>query len=71
MTYDTKTKGANNLKNSFRKRIFKKVVTFIFVFAMMTGVVVSYYMEYLSSKKEETISLFLEKLENLPKLSKK
>ena len=37
MTYDTKTKGANNLKNSFRKRIFKKVVTFIFVFAMMVG----------------------------------
>ena len=43
----------------------------IFVFAMMTGVVVSYYTEYLSNKKDETLSLFLEKLENLPNLSKK
>ena len=43
----------------------------IFVFAMMTGVVVTYYNEYLNSKKNETISLFLEKLENLPNLSKK
>ena len=43
----------------------------IFVFAMMTGVVVSYYMEYLNNNKEETISLFLEKLENLPNLPKK
>lgn len=43
----------------------------IFVFAMMTGVVVSYYTEFLNSKKDETISLFLEKLENLPNLSKK
>lgn len=42
----------------------------IFVFAMMTGVVVSYYTEYLNSKKDGTISLFLEKLENLPNLSK-
>ncbi len=43
----------------------------IFVFAMMTGVVVSYYMEYLNSRKEETVSVFLEKLENLQNLSKK
>ena len=43
----------------------------IFVFAMMTGVVVSYYTEYLNNRKDETISLFLEKLENLPNLSKK
>ena len=43
----------------------------IFVFAMMTGVVVSYYMEYLNNTKEETISVFLDKLENLPNLSKK
>lgn len=42
----------------------------IFVFAMMTGVVVSYYQEYLNDKKRETISQFLEKLENLPNLSK-
>ena len=43
----------------------------IFVFAMMTGVVVSYYNEYLNNNKDESISLFLEKLENLPNLSKK
>lgn len=43
----------------------------IFVFAMMTGVVVSYYMEYLNSTKEETVSVFLDKLENLQNLSKK
>lgn len=43
----------------------------IFVFAMMTGVVVSYYMEYLNNRKEETVSVFLEKLENLQNLSKK
>ena len=42
----------------------------IMVFAMMTGVVVSYYTEYLNDKKKETISLFLEKLEDLPNLSK-
>ena len=42
----------------------------IFIFAMMTGVAVSYYMEYLNNKKEETVSGFLEKLENLHNLSK-
>ncbi len=42
----------------------------IFVFAMMTGVVVSYYMEFLHYKREKSISMFLEKLENLPNLSK-
>lgn len=43
----------------------------IFVFAMMTGVVVSYYNEYLNIKQKESISIFLEKLEDLPNLSKK
>ena len=43
----------------------------IFVFAMMTGVVVSYYMEYLNNRKEGTVSVFLEKLENLENLSKR
>ena len=43
----------------------------IIVFAMMTGVVVNYYNEYLNMKKEDTISKFLEKLEDLPNLSKK
>ena len=37
----------------------------------MTGSVVSYYNEYLNAKQKETISLFLEKLEDLPNLSKK
>ena len=38
--------------------------------AMLTGVVVGYYMEYLKAKENETISLFLEKLEHLPELEK-
>ena len=45
VTYDTKTKGANNLKNSFRKRIFKKVVTFIVVFAMFLSLIIPTYAE--------------------------
>ena len=42
----------------------------IVVTAMIPGVVVSYYMEFLKIKEKETISLFLEKLEHLPELSK-
>ena len=42
----------------------------LIVFAIMTGVVVNYYTEYLNDKKKETTSKFLEKLENLPNLSK-
>lgn len=41
----------------------------IIVTAMIPGVVVSYYMEYLKDREQETISLFLEKLEHLPELS--
>lgn len=41
----------------------------ILMTAMVPGVVVSYYMEYLKIQQSETISLFLEKLENLPQLS--
>ena len=37
--------------------------------AMVPGVVVSYYMEYLKVREKETISVFLEKLERLPDLS--
>lgn len=37
--------------------------------AMVPGVVVSYYMEYLKVREKETISVFLEKLERLPELS--
>ena len=54
-------------------RILTIFVSFygIFVFAMMTGVVVSYYNEYLNIKQKKSISIFLEKLEDLPNLSKK
>ena len=53
-------------------RILTIFVSFygIFVFAMATGVVVSYYTEFVNHKREESISMFLEKLENLPNLSK-
>ena len=42
----------------------------ILMTAMVPGVVVSYYMEYLKIREKETISIFLEKLERLPELSK-
>lgn len=42
----------------------------ILMTAMVPGVVVSYYMEYLKVREKETISVFLEKLERLPELSK-
>ena len=42
----------------------------ILMTAMVPGVVVSYYIEYLKVKEKETISVFLEKLERLPELSK-
>jgi len=41
----------------------------ILVTAMVPGVVVSYYMEYLKIREKETLSLFFEKLERLPELS--
>ena len=37
---------------------------------MVPGVVVAYYTEYLKIRENETISLFLEKLEHLPELDK-
>lgn len=42
----------------------------ILMTAMIPGVVVSYYMEYLKIREKETISVFLEQLERLPELSK-
>ena len=42
----------------------------IMTVAMVPGVVVAYYTEYLKSKESETVSEFLEKLERLPELSK-
>lgn len=41
----------------------------IFATAMLTSIVVGYYMEYLRFKEKETVSLFLEQLEELPNLS--
>lgn len=41
----------------------------VVITAMIPGVVVSYYMEFLKIKENETISLFFEKLEHLPELS--
>jgi len=42
----------------------------ILITAMVPGVVVSYYMEYLKIREKETISLYFEKLEILPELSR-
>lgn len=41
----------------------------ILITAMVPGVVVSYYMEYLKIREKETISVFFEKLERLSELS--
>lgn len=53
-------------------RIITIIVTLfgVLTVAMVTGVVVTYYTEYLKIKEKETVSTFLEKLENLPELSK-
>ena len=42
----------------------------ILTVAMVPGVIVTYYTEYLRAKESETVSTFLEKLEHLPELSK-
>ena len=42
----------------------------ILTVAMVPGVIVSYYTEYLKSKEQETVSTFLEKLEKLPEMSR-
>ena len=53
-------------------RIITIIVTLfgVLTVAMVPGVVVAYYTEYLKIKEKETISTFLEKLERLPELSK-
>ena len=53
-------------------RIIIIIVTIIGILttAMVPGVVVAYYTEFLKAREKETISTFLEKLENLPELSK-
>lgn len=52
-------------------RIVTVLVTIagILAVAIIPGVIVSYYTEYLRYKEKETISTFLEELENLPNLS--
>lgn len=42
----------------------------IMVVAMVPGVVFTYYMEFVKLQEKETVSTFLEQLENLPELSK-
>ncbi len=42
----------------------------ILIVSFIPSVLVSYYLEFVKLKKEESVSLFLEKLENLPNLSK-
>lgn len=53
-------------------RIITIITTLIGVLtvAMVPGVVVAYYTEYLKAKENETVSTFLEKLDHLPELSK-
>ena len=53
-------------------RIITIIVTLfgILTVAMVPGVVVAYYTEYLKIQEKETISAFLDKLEHLPDLSK-
>lgn len=53
-------------------RLITIIVTLfgILTVAMVPGVVVAYYTEYLKIREKETISVFLEKLENLPNMSK-
>ena len=53
-------------------RIITVLITMagILTVAMVPGVVVAYYTEYLRMKESDTISTFLEKLEHLPELSK-
>ena len=53
-------------------RIITIIVTLIGILttAMVPGVVVAYYTEYLKAQEKETISTFMEKLEHLPELDK-
>ena len=53
-------------------RIITIVVTSVGILtvAVVPGVVVAYYTEYLKIKEKETVSTFLEKLERLPELNK-
>lgn len=41
----------------------------ILVVALIPGIIVSYYLEFMQKKSDETIGIFLEKLENLDKMT--
>lgn len=53
-------------------RIITIIVTMfgVLTVAMVPGVVVAYYTEYLKIREKETVSTFLEQLEHLPDMSK-
>lgn len=42
----------------------------IFVIAIVTGVVVNFYSQMVQMQHKETLTMFMDKLENLPELSK-
>lgn len=42
----------------------------IFVIAIVTGVVVSFYNQTVQSQRDDSVSMFVDKLERLPELSK-
>ncbi|MBQ7505485.1 MAG: two pore domain potassium channel family protein [Ruminococcus sp.] len=54
--------------------IISRIITIIvsvygvLIIGMIPGVIVTYYTEYIKAKESDTISTFLEKLENLPDL---
>ena len=56
--------------------VFGRIVTVILSLygiltaAMIPGVVVTYYTEFIRIREQDTVSVFLEKLEHLPDLSK-
>lgn len=56
---------------TFLGRLITVLITIagILTVAMVPGVIVAYYTEYLKARESETISTFLEKLEHLPELS--
>ena len=54
-------------------RIISVLVTVysLIVIAVITGVIVNYYMQMLELKNKETLAAFLDRLEHLPELSEK
>ena len=57
---------------AFWGRLFTVIITIyeIVIAALMSGVVVSYYLEILHRREQETIVAFMDKLEHLTELSK-